>query len=114
MELGRLLDKKDTKPRVLDAYFHLLAALSLSSGGIPRKEDWYNLRRENFYIGSQNTPYFVLKVMKKSASVNFGLFSLAAMTISPVLTFMDFFGWPTDDDLEKTDVKSRMEQEMRR
>jgi hypothetical protein len=109
-----ILETGEKRHEVFSSYFSLLASLCLSSGGIPRKEDWYGLRRGNFSIGHGNIPSFSLKVAKQSASINAGTFSLAFFNISPVLTFMDFFGWPTSNNLKDLDVKQLMEQEMQK
>lgn len=99
---------------VLKAYILFLTAASLSSGGTPRPQDWYNLRRDSFSIGSNNVLDFKLYVSKPTSAVDYSVLSLSSPMTTLAMSFMFFAGWPTEKYLVGVDIKDRLTDSMRR
>lgn len=99
---------------LLNAYILFLTAASLSSGGTPRPEDWYNLRRDSFSIGSNNVLDFKLFVSKRKSVIDYTVLSLSSPMTTLAMAFMFFGGWPTDTYLQGVDITDRLTDSMRR
>ncbi len=111
----KLLQKeKEIRFELQQAYLSFLTAACLSSGGIPRAEDWFNLYAEDFRIGTCNVVNFELRVSKRMASIESVMFSLSSPMTTIALTIMACVGWPTREFLSNVDVRDRLNDNMRR